>query len=347
MKPVVAIMGATGNVGRQMLSILEQRHFPIKELKLLASARSAGRSLVFRGQRHTVEDLTPTSFEGVDLVLASAGASISKQYVDAIVKAGATIVDNSSAFRMDEGVPLVIPEANGQTLEHHQGIIANPNCSTSQLMVALGPIHKKFGLKRLVISTYQSVSGTGKAAIEELIRQSKMMLEGKEVTDADCQTYSHPIAFNVLPQCDIFFDNGYTKEELKLVNETRKILGDEDIAITATAVRVPVMVSHAESVNVETREKTNAAEVRELLKDAPGLIVVDDPEKMAYPTPLYSSGQDETFVGRIRDDISNPNAIEMFVVADNLRKGAALNTIQIAEVLLENDWLKVRPKVAV
>ena len=341
MKPVVAIMGATGNVGRVMLDILEQRDFPVKELRPLASARSAGRTVLFRGRRHTVQQLTPESFEGVDLVLASAGAIVSREFAPHAVKAGAVVVDNSSAFRMDEGIPLVIPEANAHVLETHRGIIANPNCSTSQMIVALAPIHRKVGLRRLVISTYQSVSGTGKEAMNELLSQSNKALNGEELDEADCHKYRHPIAFNVIPQCDVFTENGYTKEEMKMVNETRKILGDPSIAITATAVRVPVLISHSETVNIETRDPITPDEVRELLRNSPGVEVVDDPASFAYPTPLYAAGRDATFVGRIRRDISNPNGIEMFIVADNLRKGAALNTIQIAEELIRRNLLRV------
>jgi len=334
-------MGATGNVGRIMLDVLEERDFPIAELRLLASERSAGRTVVFRGRRHTVQKLTPDSFRGVNLVLASAGASVSKEFAPHSVAAGAVMVDNSSAFRMDEGVPLVVPEANAHVLAEHRGIIANPNCSTAQMIVALAPIHRKAGIRRLVISTYQSVSGTGKEAMDELLKQTRKTLAGESLDEADCHKYKHPIAFNVIPQCDVFVENGYTKEEMKLVNETRKILGDPAMAITATAVRVPVFISHSESVNVETREDITIEQVRALLAEAPGLVVTDDPATYTYPTPLYAQGRNATYVGRIRRDLSNPRGIEMFVVADNLRKGAAWNAVQIAEELLQRNLLRV------
>ena len=338
MKLNVAIMGATGAVGQEMLKTLEKREFPCASLKLLASQRSVGKKCLYRGRMIAVELLTPESFKGIDLVLASAGGSISKEFAPHAVKAGAIVVDNTSAFRMDPDVPLVVPEVNGEAVEKHKGIIANPNCSTAQMIVAIGPIHKAAGIKRLVISTYQSVSGTGQKAIEECLRQSRELLAGAQTVE--CKVYPHQIAFNVLPHIDSFLENGYTKEEMKMVNETRKILGDETIAITATTVRVPVLRGHSESVNVETRKKITADEVRQLLSNAPGVVVIDNPSLNEYPTPVYSEGRDETYVGRIRDDISNPNAIDMWIVSDNLRKGAALNAVQIAEELLRRNLFK-------
>lgn len=338
MKPNVAIMGATGAVGQEMLRTLEVRQFPCKSLKLLASERSLGKKFPFRGRLVPVEKLTPESFEGVDLVLASAGASISREFAPHAVRAGAVVVDNTSAFRMDPTIPLVVPEANAEALEKHNGIIANPNCSTAQMIIALAPIHRAVGIKRLVITTFQSVSGTGQKAIEECLRQTRDLLDGKK--SVECKVYPHQIAFNCLPHIDQFGPNGYTKEEMKMVHETRKILCDESIAVTATTVRVPVLRGHSESVNVETCRRITADEVRELLREAPGCVVVDDPSKNDYPTAIYAEGRDETFVGRIRDDISNPNAIEMWIVADNLRKGAALNAVQIAEELLKRDLLR-------
>lgn len=337
-KPRVAIMGATGAVGQEMLRTLEVRNFPLSSLKLLASERSAGKKYPFRGKLLTVETLTKDSFANVDLVLASAGGSISQEFAPAAVAAGAVVVDNTSAFRMDPEIPLVVPEVNADALERHNGIIANPNCSTAQMVVALAPIHREAGIRRLVISTYQSVSGTGQKAIDECLKQSRELLQGAKQVDA--KVYPHQIAFNVLPHIDAFTSNGYTKEEMKMVNETRKILEDDSIAITATTVRVPVLRGHSEAVNVEMVRPIKAARVRELLENAAGVVVVDEPAAAHYPTPVYAEGRDETFVGRIRDDISNPNAIEMWIVSDNLRKGAALNAVQIAEELLRRDLLK-------
>ncbi len=337
-KPNVAIMGATGAVGQEMLRTLETRNFPLKSLKLLASEKSAGKKYPFRGRLLTVETLTPDSFAGIDLVLSSAGASVSREFAPHALAAGAVIVDNTSAFRMDPDIPLVVPEVNAHALERHNGIIANPNCSTAQMIVALGPIHREAGIRRLVISTYQSVSGTGQKAIDECLDQARELLNGARTVTS--KVYPHQIAFNVLPHIDVFGPNGYTKEEMKMVNETRKILEDESIAITATTVRVPVLRGHSEAVNVEMVRPIKAARVRELLEDAPGVVVVDDPANNHYPTPVYAEGRDDTFVGRIRDDISNPNAVELWIVSDNLRKGAALNAVQIAEELIRRNLLR-------
>lgn len=333
----VAILGATGAVGQEMLRTLETRNFPATTVKLLSSPRSAGSKVVYRGQLHTVEAVTHESFNGVDVVLSSAGGSVSQEYAPIAVAAGAVVIDNTSAYRMDPSVPLVVPEVNGDALASHNGIIANPNCSTAQMMIALAPIHKKAGLRRLVISTYQSVSGTGNDAIEECKQQSRDILDGKKPV---AKVYPHQIAFNVLPHIDVFEENGYTREEMKMVNETRKILGDPSIAITATTVRVPVLRGHSEAINVEMVNPISADDVRALLRQAPGVVVVDDVQNCHYPTPVYAEGRDETFVGRIRQDISNPNAVEMWVVSDNLRKGAALNTVQIAEELVKRGLLK-------
>jgi aspartate-semialdehyde dehydrogenase len=331
-------MGASGAVGQEMLRTLEARNFPLSSLRLLASERSTGKKYPFRGRLLTVETLTKNSFANVDLVLASAGGSISLEFAPAAVAAGAVVVDNTSAFRMDPDIPLVVQEVNADALERHNGIIANPNCSTAQMVVALAPIHREAGIRRLVISTYQSVSGTGQKAIDECLKQSRELLGGAKSVES--KVYPHQIAFNVLPQIDSFLPNGYTKEEMKMVNETRKILEDESIAITATTVRVPVLRGHSESVNVEMVRPIKADRVRELLEGAQGVVVVDDPANAHYPTPVYCEGRDETFVGRIRDDISNPNAVEMWIVSDNLRKGAALNAVQIAEELLRRDLLR-------
>jgi aspartate-semialdehyde dehydrogenase len=339
MKPVVAVVGATGNVGRVMLETLERRGFPLERIVLLASKRSAGQTVVFRGRACLVRDLAETSFKGVDVVLASAGAAVSREFAPRAAEAGAVVVDNSSAFRMEAGVPLVVPEVNVQALAGHKNIVANPNCSTAQLVTALAPLHRAAGIKRLVIATYQSVSGTGRAAVEECLRQARSLLDGAPAAAA---VYPHPIAFNVMPHCDQFEANGYTREEMKLVNETRKILGDPNIAISATAVRVPVLRGHAESVNVEIGQPMPAGQVRKLLSEAPGVCLVDDPADNAYPMPLYAEGRDEVFVGRVREDISCQHAgrgFEMFIVADNLLKGAALNAVQIAEELLKRGLL--------
>lgn len=333
----VAIMGATGAVGQEMLRTLEVRNFPLTSLKLLASAKSVGKKFPFRGKLLSVEELTKDSFNDIDIVLSSAGGSISLRFVPHAVRAGAVVIDNTSAYRMDETVPLVVPEVNAEALQSHNGIIANPNCSTAQMVVALAPIHRESPIRRLVISTYQSVSGTGQKAIDECLDQMREILAGAKSVNP--KIYPHQIAFNVIPQIDSFTENGYTKEELKMVNETRKILGDPSIRITATTVRVPVLRGHSESVNVETAQPIGADRIRAILSNAPGVVVVDDPSNSHYPTPVYSEGRDHTYVGRIRDDISNENSVEMWIVSDNLRKGAALNAVQIAETMLQQNLL--------
>ena len=326
----VAVAGATGAVGRKMLEILEERKFPVATLKALASAKSVGQTLTFNGGPVTVEELNENSFEGVDISLFSAGASVSRQFAPSAVKSGCIVIDNSSAFRMEPDVPLVVPEVNPDAINSNAGIIANPNCSTIQMVVVLKPIHDKFKIKRVVVSTYQSVSGSGQKAINELQNQTKNLLDEKT---AELNVYPHQIAFNCIPHIDIFLGNGYTKEEMKMVDETRKILGDPSIMVSPTTVRVPVFYSHSESINVETLRPINAREVRELLSGMDGIRVTDNPETNEYPLAIDGAGKDEVFVGRIRDDISCKNAINFWVVSDNLRKGAALNAVQIAEYL--------------
>ncbi len=338
MKVKVAIMGATGAVGCEMLRILEERHFPCSSIKLLASERSAGKQLVFNGAMHTVERLDSGSFKDVDLVLASAGGSISKEYAPIVARSGAVVVDNTSAFRMDADVPLVVPEVNPDAARRHKGIIANPNCSTIQMVVALAPLHRAARIKRIVVSTYQATSGAGAAAVREMEEQTLAQLQGR--SPAPPKKFAHAIAFNCLPHIDDFLDSGYTKEEMKMVNETRKILEDDTIQVSPTTVRVPVARGHGESINIETEKKLSADEARAILRDADGVVVVDDPATNQYPLAIHAAGRDATFVGRIREDPSIPHGLNLWCVSDNLRKGAALNTIQIAELLLERGWLK-------
>jgi aspartate-semialdehyde dehydrogenase len=328
----VAVAGATGAVGNQMIACLEERGFPLKSLKLLASQRSVGRTLRFRGDPIPVEELTEKAFDGVDIALFSAGGGPSERFAPAAARAGCVVVDNSSTWRMDPDIPLVVPEVNPHAIAGYtrKGIIANPNCSTIQMVVALNPIHREAGIRRIVVSTYQAVSGTGKKAIDELLDQSRAMLH---FLDVPRSVYPYRIAFNCLPHIDRFLENGYTKEEMKMVNETRKIFEDDGIGVTATTVRVPVFYGHSEAVNVETREPITVDRVRELLLAAPGLRVVDDPASNAYPMAIDAAGIDDTLVGRIRKDESIPNGINMWVVADNIRKGAATNAVQIAERL--------------
>ena len=328
----VAVAGATGAVGNQMIRCLEEANFPLRSIKLLASKRSVGRELRFKGDLLPVEELTEDAFKGVDVALFSAGGDTSLKYAPAAAAAGCVVVDNSSAWRMDPEVPLVVPEVNPHAIAGYtaKGIIANPNCSTIQMVVALNPIHRKVGIKRIVVSTYQAVSGTGKKAIDELLDQTRAMINFLEY---EKNVYPHRIAFNCLPHIDRFQENGYTKEEMKMVHETRKIMEDDTIGVTATTVRIPVFFAHSEAVNVETRQYISAPEVRELLKEAPGIRVVDDPAKNLYPLATDAAGQDSTLVGRIRQDESIPNALNMWIVADNIRKGAATNTVQIAGIL--------------
>lgn len=331
----VAVAGATGAVGREMISILEQRRFPVDKIRFLASTRSAGSFIEFCNQDVKVELLVKDSFEGMDIGLFSAGGTISEEYAPYAAKSGCVVVDNSSAFRMDPHVPLVVPEINPHAIDqfNNKGIIANPNCSTIQMVMALKPIHDAAKIKRVVVSTYQAVSGTGKKGIDELMEQVSNILSFQSI---ECNVYPHQIAFNCLPQIDVFFENGYTKEEIKMVNETKKILEDDSIGITATTVRVPVFCGHSESVNIETQKKISVPEVRDLLSQAQGITVIDDPASSMYPLPIHAAGKDDTFVGRIREDESIENGINMWIVADNLRKGAALNAVQIAEVLIRD-----------
>ncbi|MDY6836993.1 MAG: aspartate-semialdehyde dehydrogenase [Thermodesulfobacteriota bacterium] len=328
----VAVAGATGAVGNQMIACLEERNFPVKDLRLLATARSAGRKMRFKGQEIVVEELTDQSFKGVEIGIFSAGGATSEKFAPMAAADGCVVVDNSAAWRMDPEVPLVVPEVNPHAVGGYtnKGIIANPNCSTIQMVVALAPIQKNAGIKRIVVSTYQAVSGTGKKAIDELYDQTKAMLNFME---PEKKVYPHRIAFNCLPQIDVFLDNGYTKEEMKMVHETRKIFEDDTIGITATTVRVPVFFSHSESVNVETRRPITPKGVRILLENAPGVKVMDNPSRSLYPMAIEAAGKDETFVGRIRADESIDNGINLWVVSDNIRKGAATNAVQIAEIL--------------
>lgn len=332
-KYVVAVAGATGAVGNEMVEILEERNFPVKKLVLLASERSVGKTLPFKGKEIRVDILNKDSFKGVDIALFSAGASRSLEFAPIAVRSGAVVIDNSSAFRMDPEVPLVVPEVNLHAIRRHKGIIANPNCSTIQMVVVLKPLHDAAKIKRIVVTTFQSTSGTGKKAMDELLEQTRAILNFQEVR---CNVYPYQIAFNCLPHIDVFLDNGYTKEEMKMVNETRKIMEDDSIKVTATTVRVPVFRGHSESVNIETEKKLIPNEARAILSSAPGVIVYDDPSRNIYPFAIDVSGKDEVYVGRIREDESIPNGLNLWIVSDNLRKGAALNAIQIAEYLIRN-----------
>ncbi|GAB4411469.1 MAG: aspartate-semialdehyde dehydrogenase [Thermodesulfovibrionales bacterium] len=331
-KYIVAVVGATGAVGNEMITTLEQRNFPVEELRLFASERSEGVKLEFKGEDVPVETLKDDSFKGIDIALFSAGAERSRIWAPIAAKSGCVVVDNSSQWRMDPEIPLVVPEVNPHDIKWHKGIIANPNCSTIQMVVVLKPIHDAAKIRRVVVTTFQSVSGTGKKAMDELLQQTTDILNFREVR---CNVYPHQIAFNCLPHIDKFLENGYTKEEMKMVNETRKIMGDDSIRVTATTVRVPVFRGHSESVNIETEKKLTANEARAILSAAPGVVVYDAPEKNIYPLAIDVAGKDETYVGRIREDESIEKGLNMWIVADNLRKGAALNAVQIAERLIE------------
>lgn len=335
---VVAILGATGAVGREMLSCLEDRDFDVKELRVLASENSAGTEVQFKGKNYEVKAVHPEHFKGVDIALFSAGGAVSKQYAPVAVECGAIVIDNSSAFRMDKDVPLVVPEVNSETLKgfiaglesRRGGIIANPNCSTIQLVVVLKPIAEQYGLKRVVVSTYQSVSGAGQKGIDELSAQVISLFSQGEV---EVRNFPHQIAFNCLPQIDVFDPNGYTKEELKIISESRKILNLPELRITSTAVRVPTFACHAESVNIETEKPINPEALKALLRESPGIVLLDNPELREYPLGVEVVGSDATFVGRVRKDESVENGVNLWIVADNLRKGAALNAVQIAEII--------------
>ena len=333
----VAILGATGAVGQEFLRLIEERQFPFAELKMLASSRSAGKIIDFMGKQYTVEEAKPESFDNVQIALF-AGGSASKTFAPEAVKRGAVVIDNSSAFRMDPEVPLVVPEVNPEAIASHKGIIANPNCSTIIMCMALKPIYDRVKIKRIVVSTYQAVSGAGKEAIDELTAQVQAIVDNKPVEATILPSASLPkhyqIAFNLLPQIDVFLEDGYTKEEMKMVHETHKIMGDARIGITATTIRVPVYRSHSESINLELEGPLSVAEAKELLSAFPGVIVEDNPSEMIYPMPLFTSDRNEVFVGRIRQDNSVPHGLNLWVVGDQIRKGAALNALQIAEYMI-------------
>lgn len=331
----VAVVGATGAVGEQMREVLEERLFPVGELRLLASERSAGQLLPFNGGHLRVNVLTEDSFENIDVALFSAGSSVSAKFAPSAAAQGTVVIDNTAHFRMAPGIPLVVPEVNVGEIAHYKnhGIIANPNCSTIQMVVALKPIHDAARIRRVIVSTYQSVSGAGRKAMDELSEQVSALYNGRELKK---EKFPHQIAFNCIPHIDAFLEGGYTKEEMKMINETRKILNEPSLAITATTVRVPVFCGHSESINVETEKKLSTADVKAILREAPGVVVCDEPEKNVYPMAIDATGTDGTFVGRIREDNSVANGIHLWVVADNLRKGAALNAVQVAEILIRD-----------
>ncbi|KLV33914.1 aspartate-semialdehyde dehydrogenase [Priestia megaterium] len=341
----VAVVGATGAVGQQMIKTLQERNFPVGKLTLLSSARSAGKKVLFNGEEVVVQEATPDSFEGVDIALFSAGGSISKALAPEAVKRGAIVVDNTSAYRMDENVPLVVPEVNEDALHAHNGIIANPNCSTIQMVAALQPLRDTYGLSKVLVSTYQAVSGAGAAAINELKEQAKAILEEKEFTPeilpvgGDKKHYQ--IAFNAIPQIDKFQDNGFTFEEMKMINETKKIMNMPELPVAATCVRLPVVTGHSESVYIEIeKDGVTVADVKNLLADAPGIVLQDDPENQVYPMPADCVGKRDVFVGRIRKDLDRDNGFHMWIVSDNLLKGAAWNSVQIAESLIKLSLVK-------
>ena len=338
----VAILGATGAVGGEFLKLIEERNFPFAELRLLASKRSAGTEIEFMGKTYVVQEATKDSFQGIDIALF-AGGSVSKEFAPYAVEAGAVVIDNSSTFRMDPEVPLVVPEVNPQAILKHKGIIANPNCSTIIMVMALKPLYDLARIKRVVVSTYQAVSGAGKEGIDELTDQVKAYSEGKEMVAKILPSASlekhYPIAFNLIPQIDVFLDNLYTKEEMKMINETQKIMEDYDMRITATTVRVPIYRSHSESVNIEFEHDLELADMIKAIEAFPGVQMLDNPQAQEYPMPLYTSDKDDCFVGRLRRDESNPNTFNLWVVGDQIRKGAALNTLQIAETMIKNEWI--------
>ncbi|ARI77456.1 aspartate-semialdehyde dehydrogenase [Halobacillus mangrovi] len=340
----VAVVGATGAVGQKMLETLEDRNFPINELKLLSSSRSAGSKMKYKEQELVVEEATPESFEGIDIALFSAGGSVSKKFAPEAVKRGAVVIDNTSAYRMAQDVPLVVPEVNEADIQNHQGIIANPNCSTIQMVAALEPLRDALGLSRVLVSTYQAVSGAGNEAADELREQSQAFLDGEEldakVLPVKGDEKHYPIAFNALPQIDVFQENGYTFEEMKMINETKKIMHMPNLSVAATCVRLPFFTSHAESVYIEVeKDGVTVEEVKQLLSQAPGIVLEDDPASQKYPTPLSSAGKRDVFVGRVRRDLDNEHGFHLWVVSDNLLKGAAWNSVQIAERIIANQWL--------
>ncbi len=334
----VAIVGVTGNVGQVLIEVLLERKFPVNGWKLLASARSVDKVIRIEGKDYPVEEARPGAFSGIDYAFFSAGGDISKELAPEAVRKGAVVVDNSSAFRMDPDVPLVVPEVNPEAAKGHKGLIANPNCSTIQMVVALQPLHQAAGLKRVVVATYQSVSGAGKEAIDEMLEQSRAVLDGREFVKERIPykgaAKNHQIAFNMVPHIDVFEEDDYTKEEMKMVRETRKIMGIPGLPITATTVRVPVVNGHSEAVNVELQAPLSPEKARDILGKAPGIVVWDQPTELLYPMPIDTAGRDEVFIGRIRADRSVPHGLNMWVVADNIRKGAATNSIQIAELLI-------------
>jgi aspartate-semialdehyde dehydrogenase len=331
----VAVVGATGAVGEQLREVLEEREFPVGELRLLASERSAGQFLPFQSKQVRVDILKEDSFEGIDIGLFSAGGKVSAKFAPLAVAAGAVVVDNTSHFRMESDVPLVVPEVNAKEISRYKtrGIVANPNCSTIQMVVALKPLHDAARIKRVVVSTYQSVSGAGRTAMEELSQQVGALFNGREIKR---EKFPHQIAFNCIPHIDVFLEDGYTKEEWKMIHETRKILAEPELPVTATSVRVPVFCSHSESVNVETEKKLTAAQAKTILRDSPGVLLADVPEENIYPLAIDAVGKDAIYVGRVREDHSVPNGLNLWIVADNLRKGAALNAVQIAEILIRD-----------
>lgn len=332
----VAIVGATGLVGQEFIKVLEERRFPMDEVYPYASGRSAGKKMFINHHEVTVKEVSPGSFKNVDVALFSAGSEVSLYYSPIAAKSGAVVIDNSSAFRMNTEVPLVVPEVNPEDIKQHRGIIANPNCSTIQLVTALQPLHKVNPIKRLIIATYQAVSGSGSAAMNDLTTQSKSVLEGRSIVP---HVYPHQIAFNLLPEIDVFLDDGYTKEEWKMIEETRKIMHAKEMAISATCVRVPVYIGHSEAVHIEFTHPMSPDKARRILATAPGVKVLDDPAVSLYPQPWPVAGSSDVFVGRIRTDLSHPNGLVMWIVADNLRKGAALNAVQIAEEVLNQNLI--------
>jgi len=334
----VVVVGASGAVGHELLKILDEKNFPLGKLRLCATARSAGKQIPFRGETYTVEETTPDSFENMDIALFAGGAA-SLEFGPAAVERGCVVIDNSSNYRLDPKVPLVVPEVNPEDVRWHKGIIANPNCSTILMVVALKPIHDAARIKRVVVSTYQAVSGAGQEGIEELAAQTWAVLKGGEYPP---KKFAHQIAFNLIPHIDVFQEMDYTKEEWKMVKETHKIMHDDSIGITATTVRVPIYRSHSESVNIETAKKITAGEAREVLAGAPGIVVVDNPANNEYPMPFFCSDRDEVFVGRIREDNSIEKGLNLWVVSDQIRKGAATNTVQIAELLIKYSCLRGR-----
>lgn len=337
----VAVVGATGAVGEQVIKLLQERDFPVNQLKLLSSARSAGSTLHFKGRSVTVEEATPHSFEGIHIAIFAAGGSVSLALVPHAIASGAVCIDNTNAYRMDPQTPLVVPEVNKEKIKDHQGIIANPNCSTIQMVVALKPLYDRYGISRIIVSTYQAVSGAGSQAIDEMLKQSKDLLSGNEVQPAILPVSSlpvkHQIAFNAIPQIDKFHENGFTIEEMKMILETRKIMGDESLQVTSTCVRIPVVYGHSESVYIELKSDYAIEDIKALLADSPGIIVVDNPQEQRYPLATDAAGKLEVFVGRLRRDLSNPRALNMWIVSDNLLKGAAWNAVQIAEHLTSGD----------